>query len=160
MMRRSPILCVLIGLLALAVAGSSSARTRIADPARFVGEVYARLARSEPYTPPEDIYSPRLAQLWALEARESPKDEVGRIDFLFWINGQDGSPSAVKIKTVPVEGRADRRIEVVNFVNDKPQTLQFYFERIGASWKLDDVTCLTPGAEWTLSVILKYGWAD
>ena len=160
MQRRALALSALICVLALSLAGHAAAATRIADPAKFVGEVYGRLAKTGSYIPPEDIYSPRLAGLWALEARESPKDEVGRIDFLFWINGQDGTPSNVKIKTMPVEGRTDRRIEVVNFVNDKPQTLQFYFERIGGTWKLDDVVSTTPGESWTLSVILKYGWAE
>jgi hypothetical protein len=155
------LMAAIAAILVLAAgAAPASARTVIADPARFVGEVYARLAKGGDYIPPEDIYSSHLASLWALEARESPKGEVGRIDFLFWINGQDGTPSNLKIKTVPVEGRDDRRIVVVSFVNGKPQTEQFYFERGQAGWKLDDVICTTPGAEWTLSAILKYGWVD
>jgi hypothetical protein len=160
MQRRAFVVSALMFAFALAFAGHASAATRIADPATFVGEVYARLAKGGDYVPPDDIYSAHLAGLWALEARESPKDEVGRIDFLFWINGQDGAPSNVRIKTFPVEGRTDRRIETVTFVNDKPQTLQFYFERVGTNWKLDDVVCTTPGEAWTLSVILKYGWAS
>jgi len=160
MPRHTWVVSALICALALSLAGPVAARTTIADPARFVGEVYARLAKGGDYVPPEDIYSPHLASLWALEQRETPKGDVGRIDFLFWINGQDGTPSGVKVKTSPVEGAADRRIVVVNFVNDKPQTEQFYFERAATGWKLDDVICLTPGAEWTLSAILKYGWAE
>ena len=159
MRRFTAILAGLI-LLAASTAAPSASAMRIDDPAKFVGEVYARLAKGGDYAPPDTIYTPHLATLWAREAKETPKGDVGRIDFLFWINGQDGTPSQVKIKTAPVEGRTDRRIVVVSFVNDKPQTEQFYFQRTAAGWKLDDVVCLTPGAEWTLSVILKYGWAD
>ena len=161
MQRRSRGIAVVLGLVAGLILGlaarPSVAATTIIDPAQFVGQVYGRLARGGDYISPDDIYSPRLAALWAGEAHDAGK-EVGRIDFLFWINGQDGLPSDVKIKTFPVEGRPDRRIIVATFVNDKPQTLQFFFEKRGRNWKLDDVVCLTPGEEWTLSVILKYGW--
>ena len=51
-----------------------------------------------------------------------------------------------------------RQIVVAKFINGKPQTIDLYFERIGGVWKLDDAISLTPGDEWTLSVILKYGW--
>ena len=131
--------------------------TVIDDPAKFVTAVYARLAKGGDYIPPEDIYTARLKALWDLEEREAG-GEVGRIDFLFWINGQDGTPSVLKVKTDPVDGRADRKIVEVSFVNDKPQTEQFYFEKVAGHWKLDDVTCTSPGESWTLSVILKYGW--
>ena len=150
-----------VTILALAaglfLAGSASAATAIADPAAFVRSVYARLAKGGDYIPPEDVYSPRLNTLFAGEQRDA-KGEVGRIDFLFWINGQDGQPSAVKVTASPVEGRPDRQIVVAKFVNEKPQTIDFYFERVGGAWKLDDAVSLTPGDEWTLSVILKYGW--
>jgi len=142
---------------ALLLAGSASAATAIADPAAFVRSVYARLAKGGDYAPPEDIYSPRLNTLWAGEQHDA-KDEVGRVDFLFWINGQDGQPSAVQVSTQAVDGRPDRLIVIAKFVNEKPQTIDFYFERVGGAWKLDDAISLTPGAEWTLSVILKYGW--
>ena len=142
---------------ALAFASSASAATAISDPATFVRAVYARLAKGGDYSPPEDIYSPRLNTLFAGDKRDA-KGEVGRIDFLFWINGQDGQPSAVKVTTSPVFGRPDRQIVVAKFINGKPQTIDLYFERIGGVWKLDDAISLTPGDEWTLSVILKYGW--
>ncbi len=142
---------------ALFLAGSASAATTITDPAGFVRAVYARVAKGGDYAPPEDIYSPRLNTLWAGEQRDA-KGEVGRVDFLFWINGQDGQPSKVEVTTSPVFGRPDRQIVVAKFVNEKPQTIDFYFERVGGAWKLDDAVSLTPGYEWTLSVILKYGW--
>jgi hypothetical protein len=147
-------------ILALTPAAPAFAATTIADPAAFVGAVYARLAKGGSYTPPEDIYSARLAAAWADEAHDA-KGEVGRVDFLFWINGQDGTPAHVQIKASPVEGNAERRVVVARFTNQgKPAVLQFYFERRAGAWKLDDVVSLSPGDMWTLSVMLKYGWVQ
>ena len=138
----------------------ATAATVIRDPATFVQSVYARLAKGGDYIPPEDIYTPRLASLWALEEREA-HGEVGRIDFLFWIDGQDGTPSDLHLRTAPVEGRADRRIIVATFKNgDHAEDLRFYFQRTAAGWKLDDVVSLKGSSPWTLSVVLKYGWVE
>ena len=149
-----------VAVLAFASTPAAAAATTISDPAAFVQGVYARLAKGGDYSPPEDIYTPRLAALWALEAREA-RGEVGRIDFLFWIDGQDGTPSDVHLRTVPVEGRADRRIVVATFKNgDHAEDLRFYFQYSKAGWKLDDVVDVKGPSPWTLSVILKYGWVD
>jgi hypothetical protein len=151
---------VLATLMIAAGPTPAAAATVIADPAPFVQSVYAHLAKGGDYIPPEDIYTPRLAALWALEAREA-HGEVGRIDFLFWIDGQDGTPADVHLRTVPVEGRADRRIVVATFKNgDHAEDLRFYFQRTTAGWKLDDVVDVKGPSPWTLSVILKYGWVD
>ena len=135
--------------------------TVVTDPPAFVGQVYARLKKGGDYQPPEDIYPPRLAGLWANMNRDA-KDEVPRIEFLFWINGQDGDISEVKLSSRGVEQRAqnDRRVVVVTFTNTgHPEELHYYFERTKAGWKLDDVSSVVGGDEggWTLSVLLKYG---
>ncbi len=154
-------LAAILATLALAFTpGAATAATVVADPAAFVQSVYARLAKGGDYVPPEDIYTPRLAALWALAEREA-HGEVGRIDFLFWIDGQDGTPSDVHVRTVPVEGRKDRRIVVATFKNgDRAEDLRFYFQYTQAGWKLDDVVDAKGLSPWTLSVILKYGWVD
>ncbi len=154
-------LAAVLAMLAIAFGAlPAAASTVIADPAAFLQSVYARLAKGGDYIPPEDIYTPRLASLWALEEREAGK-EVGRIDFLFWIDGQDGTPADLHLRTVAVEGRADRRIIVATFKNgDQPEDLRFYFQRTPAGWKVDDVVSLKGASPWTLSVILKYGWVD
>ena len=152
---------VALALLSLAFAPQpAAAATVITDPAAFVQSVYARLAKGGDYIPPEDIYTPHLAALWALEGREA-HGEVGRIDFLFWIDGQDGTPTDLRLRTVPVEGRLDRRIVVATFKNgEQAEALKFYFQKGVSGWKLDDVVSLKGQAPWTLSVILKYGWVD
>jgi len=166
-MLRRRLIFQIVGLvlpLAWSVAASAAAPTRIEDPAAFVRTVYDRLAKDDNYAPPEDIYSPRLKALWAGEVRDA-HGEVGRIDFDFWINAQDGKPRNVQIQTQPVEGRRDRQIVTAKFgFQDGPEkeTIRFYFERTAGVWKLDEVISAAAGTQgaWTLSTILKYGWTD
>jgi hypothetical protein len=136
----------------------SSAATRIDDPAKFVSGVYAKLsASSGDYAAPEDIYTPHLASLWALEKKESG-GEVGRMDFEFWTGTQDWELSGVNVTAQPVEGSNARKIVIAKFKNGgKPEEMHFYFEKSGNGWLLDDVRSLK-GETWTLSLILKYGW--
>jgi hypothetical protein len=141
----------------LTFAESARAATMIADPADFVRAVYARLAKGGNYILPEDIYSPRLNTLWAGKDRDT-HGSFRRVDSLFWINDLDGRPHSVQVKGSSVVGRPDRQIVVATFVHKKQQMIDFYFERINGEWKVDDEVSLTPGNEWTLSVILKYGW--
>lgn len=142
-----------------AAAAHKPAATVIRNPKAFVQQVYARLIKGGDYQPPEDIYTPRLNALWASMDRDA-RGEVPRVDFLFWINGQDGDITDVQVTDAPVEQRpqGDRTIVVARFRNSgAPQELHFYFERTAAGWKLDDAECVTATSPWTLSVILKYG---
>jgi hypothetical protein len=137
-----------------------AAATKISDPAKFVADVYAKYAKVKDYAPPTDIYSARLAALFALDTKEAGS-EVGRIDFDPWTNAQDFQISAVSVKAQPVENAASREIVVAKFKNiGTPETIIFYFEKTGGAWKLDDMQSPKGDQVWTLSVILKYGWAD
>ncbi|HEY1962834.1 MAG TPA: DUF3828 domain-containing protein [Rhizomicrobium sp.] len=154
-----------IGLLSVLAAPEGGAATNIPDPAAFVETLFARMAHAtanKPYTPPEDIYSPRLAALTALDKREAG-GEVGRLDFDIWTGAQDWQLSNVKIRSVDVESTKDRKIVIATFKNaGKSHELHYYFERGKTGWQLDDVRSVDAGAgeQWTLSVVLKYGWAD
>jgi hypothetical protein len=150
---------VILSFAALLCAPAQAA-TKIDDPVKFVSGLYAKIAAANPKTPyiaPEDIYTPRLAGLFALERKEAG-DEVGRMDFDFWSNSQDWELSGVKVTGQPVEGAKDREVVIVHFKNfHKPEEIHFYFEKTAAGWKLDDARSLL-GESWTLSLILKYGW--
>ena len=137
--------------------GTAWAGTTIADPAAFVRMTYEKLAKDQNYAPPEDIYTPRLAALIALEKKEAG-GEVGRMDFEFWTNAQDWSLKDVKVSGEPVEGAKDREIVTAKFQNtDRKEEIHFYFEKTKAGWQLDDARSLSQDG-WTLSLILKYGW--
>ena len=138
----------------------AQATTRIDDPVKFVSGLYAKMAAAtanKPYVAPEDIYTPHLAELFALESKDAG-GEVGRLDFDFWSNAQDWELSGVKVTGQPVEGAKDREVVIASFKNfHKPQEIHFYFEKTNSGWQLDDARSLL-GESWTLSLILKYGW--
>jgi hypothetical protein len=134
-----------------------NAATKIDDPAKFVSSVYAKMAKSTDYSAPEDIYTPRLQSLFAIERKDSG-GEVGRLDFDFWTNSQDWELKDIKVKEEPVELAKDREIVTAKFKNiGRPEEIHFYFEKTAAGWKLDDVRSAGHDA-WVLSLILKYGW--
>ena len=145
-------------LFALPIA--SHAATRIDDPEKFVRGVYAQIEKqSGKYQEPEDIYSQRLSDLFALDSKEAG-GEVGRIDFDPWIDAQDSEIHNVHVTSNPVESAPSRRTVRATFKNiGRPEDIRFYFEKTKQGWKLDDMRSV--GKEnWTLSLILKYGWDD
>jgi hypothetical protein len=149
---------VSIALAACSFSGAFllSAATRIDDPKTFVTEVYRRLVASQSthssYTPPEDIYTPRLERLLREDKRKA-KGEVGCLDFDFWINAQDWTITHLTITTAD-EG-PDRKTVIAKFRNiGEPQEIRFDFRKSAGRWLLDDVHSLS-APPWTLSEILK-----
>ena len=133
-----------------------SAATRIDDPKTFVADVYRRLIATRlgdsSYTPPDDIYSPRLAKLFRDERRKA-KGEVGCLEILFWVNGQDYAISDLTVTSV--DQGPDRKIVTAKFMNiDRREEIRFDFIRNGRLWLLDEAhsAAATP---WTLSEMLK-----
>lgn len=149
-----------LATLAVAVALSATqtfGATTISDPEKFVKSVYALEMAGKPT--PEDIYSPHLQALFALNSKEFESEEVGRIDFDIWSNAQDSEIKNLKITALPVDHGPGREIVVAKFKNfGTTQEVHFYFEKTKMGWKLDDARSLTGPETWTLSLILKYGW--
>ena len=137
------------------------AATVIADPVKFVSDVYSHIVKTpDNYQEPDDIYTPRLAALFALEQKDAG-GEVGRIDFDPWTNAQDNTVTGVKVTSHAVESGPNREIVVAKFKNDtKPEEIHFYFEKTKDGWKLDDMRSSGTDSPWVLSLILKYGWED
>ena len=144
----------------------------VADPLRFVKAVYGLDPASPDKPGPVEMldedkpeYSPRLRELFAIQQREHGVDEVGRLDMNIFTGTQDGDPTGIKIVQADVDFSAPpRRIVTVTFsIFDRPTKMQFYFEKIGERWFLDDIASAGFGPPnefegWTLSTILKYGW--
>jgi hypothetical protein len=133
-----------------------SAASRIVDPKNFVSEVYrgfvAAQSTDHSYTPPDDIYTARLAKLFREDKRKA-KGEVGCLDFDFWVNAQDW-----KITDLTITSRdeiQERKTVIAKFKNiGEPKEIHFDFRRIAGRWLLDDVhSMLAP--QWTLSDILQ-----
>lgn len=156
-------------LLTFWAAGPATAATRIDDPKAFITKVYADLKRGQTETgagdemidPPDDIYTPALAKAFADEKKEANGD-LGRLDFFFWVNGQDWKLGEVEVTERSVWRRPDRKVVAVSFDNfGQDNSLLFYFQKIGGRWLIDDVESLDvvegdEGYAWTLSLILKY----
>jgi len=154
----------------LAVAPAARAAPRDAEPKVIIADIYAALIKEQnrpagdegpAYNPPDDLYTPALAQAFKDEDRDRG-DELGRLDFFFWVNGQDWQLSGVEIEQRTVWRRPDRRVVTVAFRNfDQESLLAFYFQKIGGRWLIDDVESIDvvegeEGYDWTLSLILKY----
>ena len=157
---------LLAGALALALAPPAVAGYHpavktppITDPRGFIAMTYRKMAADSGYLPPEDIFTPHLQSLFDDERRDSPKGELGRYDFCFWINAQEWDIKGDIIVTAePVEGNTGRQVITAKFVSiGKAVDLHFYFERVGHRWLIDDVRSALPDL-WTLSTLLKYGY--
>ncbi len=168
---RRIIATLIFGLVWLAQ--PAAAATRIDDPKTFITQVYAGLMKGQTETgssdeatdPPDDIYTPALAKAFADETRESAGD-LGRLDFFFWVNGQDWRLADVEITERGVWRRPDRKVVAASFKNfDQENSLVFYFQKVGGRWLIDDVESIDvvegeEGYAWTLSLILKYARED
>lgn len=129
-----------------------SAATKIDDPKAFVAEVYQKLSKKDSYEPPSDIYTPRLAKLFR-EDEKRAKGEVGCLEFVFWVNGQDWKISSLVITST--EDGPDRKTVIAKFRNiTRREEIHFDFQRSGGHWLLDDAHSVI-GDRWTLSQILK-----
>ena len=133
-----------------------SAASRIDDPKDFVTEVYRRLVAAQSshssYTPPSNIYTPRLAKL-IQDDKKKAKGEVGCLDFVFWVNGQDWR--ITKLSITSEDAGQDRKTVTAKFVNEGvPQQIHFDFRHDSAGWLLDEVRSKSD-PPWTLSSILK-----
>jgi len=133
-----------------------SAATRIDDPKTFVAEVYRRLIATQSthssYTPPDDVYTPRLEKLLRDDKRKA-KGEVGCLDFVFWINAQDWAITRLTVTSTD-EG-PERKTVITRFLNGgEPQEIHFDFRHTAGRWLLDDVHSVS-APPWTLSELLK-----
>lgn len=74
-----------------AAPAAAPAARGVEDPRAFVAATYAAYRANNNATPNVDYaYSPRLAALFRDYAAAQNPDEVGAIDFDWWVNGQDG----------------------------------------------------------------------
>lgn len=130
---------------------------KVSDPESAMKVVYTALERESREV--ELPLSARLAGLFALDQHETGKDEVGRIDFDYFVNGQDSKVSRSRVNIRTVENGPTRRIVVIRFKNfDQEMENHFFWEKSKSGWVLDDVRYLDGKEGYTLSLVLKYGW--
>jgi hypothetical protein len=131
----------------------------VADPRAFVSRTYAAYARSSDATPPEQrsAYSARLSRLFIDYDRAwSGGDEVGSLDFDWWVNAQDWEISNVRVSEGG-DGPARRTVTARWRNMDRSDSSRFLFVRWHGRWYLDDVINGSGSGDhgWTLSALLR-----
>jgi hypothetical protein len=143
--------------LALMASAGHASPIKVSDPEKAMRQVYAALEKDGKAI--ELPLSAQLDGLFKLDQRESTPDEVGRIDFDYFVNGQDSKITEPVVTSRTVENAPDRRIVVVRFKNfDEEMENHYFWEKTKAGWVLDDVRFLDGQEGYTLSLVLKYGW--
>jgi hypothetical protein len=148
--------------MAIAVPAHRAAHARgVDDPRAFVAQRFAGYRGSTDHVPPDPTwaYSPRLTALFSTYnawQRRHP-DEVGSIDFDWWINAQDWELSAVSV--AQADNGPNRRVVTASWRNSgRADSTRFLFVRIGTRWYLDDAVHGTGHGDegWTLSQLLAH----
>ena len=145
---------------ATAEAASSAAPVKpddrgVADPSTYISSVYARYAASDPPAPDNHPFSPDLRRLIDAD-RSEEQGGVGRLDFDYWIDGQDYEVEGVDVAAIPQSDPA-RQVIVARFSNMGTEVVNhFHFQKLGSRWFIEDVRNIAgPGGGWSLSGILK-----
>ena len=141
-----------VGWDAIAEAGGGTI-----DPLAFVAHNYFAYQHSDDEAVPigDRINSRRLRALFAAYDAAASPDEVGAIDFDWWVNGQDWSLSDVLF--AEEEGGPHRRVIAARFRNfARPSLIRFHFVEEDGRWFLDDVMSGDGRGPdgWTLSALL------
>jgi len=157
-MKSSVLVPAIAGItLALTASAGNAASIKVADPEKAMRQVYAALEKES-----QEIALPlsaRLDGLFRLDQKETGPDDVGRIDFDYFVNGQDSKITDAVVTSRTVENAPDRRIVVVRFKNfDEEMENHYFWEKTRSGWVLDDVRFLDGKEGYTLSLVLKYGW--
>jgi Protein of unknown function (DUF3828) len=146
-------IALVVAFVLVLAAGSAHAETA-GDPARAIGDVYqAYQAAQANHDVPKlrGVYSRRLKRL--LDA-DHPKGEIGRLDFDFFVDGQDFEITNLHI--TPVSQSAAKAQVRAAFDNlGRASDLLFDMVHEGGHWVVDDVRSTSPKRRWTLSKILK-----
>lgn len=140
----------------LFIAAANAKTLPVKDPVAATKAHYAQIEKDN--FDGELPFSARLKALEALDAKETPKDEVGRIDGDIYVNAQDMKVTNVVVTSRNVENAPNRKIVVVRFKNyDEQEEMHLFWEKTKAGWVVDDIRALGDDG-WTLSLMLKYGW--
>ena len=123
------------------------------DPAKLLAAIYAQYKPGVDF-PDADFtraqQSKRLNALYDADAKEAG-DEIGRIDFDPYVNGQDYDIKDLVIdQPAYAGGKALVHVTFSNF--DTPQDLGILLVREGKAWKVDDI--------WTSNADYSYDLLD
>jgi len=168
--RRALILAGMTGLLAGAIARDASAAPASQnDPVAIINAIYTRVAKGEGDSGGAFVIenkaakakylSRSLVDLWAKADANTPKGDVGPIDFDPVTNSQE--PDVKSFKVVPEKLEADKAVIAVTITGRtaraKPSDdiVRYNFVRDDGKWKIDDISGTIGGEAWSIRDILN-----
>ena len=166
---------VLTGLLAGAIAPRSrAAQPSQNDPVAIVTAIYTRAAKGkgdsggafviENKAAKAKYLSKSLVGLWARADANTPKGDVGPIDFDPVTNSQE--PDVKSFKVVAEKLEADKALIAVTITGRtaraKPSDdiVRYKFVRDDGKWKIDDISGTLDGEAWSIRDILSDSLKD
>ncbi len=166
---------VLTGLLASAIAPRArAAQPSQNDPVAIVTAIYTRVAKGkgdsggafviENKAAKAKYLSKSLVDLWAKADANTPKGDVGPIDFDPVTNSQE--PDVKSFKVVAEKLDADKAVIAVTITGRtaraKPSDdiVRYKFVRDDGKWKIDDISGTLDGEAWSIRDMLAESLKD
>ena len=168
--RRKFILTGMAGLLALAVMPRArAAQPSPNDPVAILNAIYTRAAKGkgdgggafviENKAAKAKYLSKSLIELWARADANTPKGDVGPIDFDPVTNSQEPDVKSFKVEAEKLE--ADKAVIAVTISGRMPRAkatdniVRYNFVRDDKQWKIDDISGTLDGEAWSIRDILN-----
>jgi hypothetical protein len=166
--RRSLVLTGTTGLLVGAVTRrAGAAQPSPSDPVAIINAIYAAKGKGngggafiiENDAAKAKYLSKSLVALWARADANTPKGDVGPIDFDPVTNSQEPDVKSFKVVTDKLE--ADNAVIVVTITGRsaraKPSDdiIRYSFVRDDGKWKIDDISSTLDGEAWSIRDILS-----
>ena len=139
------------------------------DPVAIINAIYTRAAKGkgdgggafiiENKAAKAKYLSKSLVELWAKADANTPKGDVGPIDFDPVTNSQEPDVKSFKVVTDKLE--ADNAVIVVTITGRsaraKPSDdiIRYSFVRDDGKWKIDDISSTLDGEVWSIRDILS-----
>ncbi len=146
-------LMMMLALVLPLLAPAAVAAPIFSDPKGLVEYAYLPYRSGGFLQDPFELYSPSLIALFEAEARRTPADEVGAVNFDPLINAQDYDIAEISISDALVEG--DSALVIASFDNfGEPQEIRFTLVHRAEGWKIDDIETRSGPYPWRLSELL------
>jgi hypothetical protein len=160
---------ILTGLLAGAVTRRAlAAQPSPNDPVAIINAIYTRAAKGkgdgggafiiENKAAKAKYLSKSLVELWAKADADTPKGEVGPIDFDPVTNSQEPDVKSFKVMAEKLE--ADKAVIAATIIGRMPRAkpadnvIRYNFVREAGQWKIDDISGTIDGEAWSIRDIL------
>jgi Protein of unknown function (DUF3828) len=152
MARPMPRLSLILAIL-LGVAAAAARAAPADDPLALIQSIYRSYQAGTDTPGHSGVYSRRLQGLVDADEKNTPKGEVGKIDWDVFVDGNDWALS--KLRIVLESASANRARVRARFLNFKElRDMAFDLVREDGRWVIDEVASMRKGGRWTMSKVL------